>query len=65
QTGVSKSSTEAEYIASAEAAYELAHLRELLADAGFLPTRQNELDSEDRPIPPPSVMKLVLNFLIL
>ncbi|KKZ64059.1 hypothetical protein EMCG_01643 [[Emmonsia] crescens] len=40
QTGVSKSSTEVEYISSSEAAYEFIHLRELLADAGFLPTRR-------------------------
>ncbi|EEQ86961.1 uncharacterized protein BDCG_02081 [Blastomyces dermatitidis ER-3] len=31
-----KLSTEAEYISSSEAAYELVHLRELLGDAGFV-----------------------------
>ncbi|OJD11338.1 hypothetical protein AJ78_07875 [Emergomyces pasteurianus Ep9510] len=41
QTRVSKSSTEAEYFASLEAAYELVHLRELSGDAGFVPSRRN------------------------
>ncbi|EDN06631.1 hypothetical protein HCAG_03161 [Histoplasma mississippiense (nom. inval.)] len=54
QTGVSKSSTEAEYIASSEAAYELVCLRELLEDAGFVPSRLNNLDADDHPNPPPA-----------
>ncbi|EDN07547.1 hypothetical protein HCAG_04057 [Histoplasma mississippiense (nom. inval.)] len=54
QTGVSKSSTEAEYIASSEAAYELICLRELLEDAGFVPSRLNNLDADDHPNPPPA-----------
>ncbi|EDN11015.1 hypothetical protein HCAG_09225 [Histoplasma mississippiense (nom. inval.)] len=54
QTGVSKSSTEAEYIASSEAAYELVCLQELLEDAGFVPSRLNNLDADDHPNPPPA-----------
>ncbi|EDN03378.1 predicted protein [Histoplasma mississippiense (nom. inval.)] len=54
QTGVSKSSTEAEYIASSEAAYELVCLRELLEDAGFVPSSLNNLDADDHPNPPPA-----------